>query len=159
MRANLSTLATLGVLSVLPDLDVIGFALGIPYHHPYGHRGLFHSLLFVMLCALVCFVVFRASIKLYSEKTLAWKSLLVFVLVAASHPLLDMLTDGGLGIAALAPFTHQRFFFPVQPIPVAPIGITSRLYPVFAWEAVVFGPVFVVVWVGRFVMSRFSGKT
>jgi len=29
--------------SILPDTDVLGFALGIPYAHPLGHRGFFHS--------------------------------------------------------------------------------------------------------------------
>src|SRR2546430_16362124 len=30
----------------LPDIDVIGFAFGIPYGAMLGHRGLTHSLLF-----------------------------------------------------------------------------------------------------------------
>jgi len=30
--------------SVLPDVDVVGFAVGIPYEHLLGHRGLTHSL-------------------------------------------------------------------------------------------------------------------
>jgi membrane-bound metal-dependent hydrolase YbcI (DUF457 family) len=36
----------LGILAMLPDLDVIGFRLGIPYEHMLGHRGFTHSLLF-----------------------------------------------------------------------------------------------------------------
>src|SRR5687768_9587087 len=35
-------------LSLLPDADVIGFALGIPYPHPWGHRGATHSLAFAI---------------------------------------------------------------------------------------------------------------
>jgi inner membrane protein len=42
-------------------------------------------------------------------------------------PLLDMLTNGGLGIAVFSPFSRERFFFPVQPIPVSPIGLSSRV--------------------------------
>jgi inner membrane protein len=32
--------------SILPDVDVIGFRLGIPYGSDYGHRGFTHSLVF-----------------------------------------------------------------------------------------------------------------
>jgi inner membrane protein len=44
------------------------------------------------------------------------------VAVAASHPLLDAVTDGGLGVALLWPFSNERFFAPWRPLPVAPIG-------------------------------------
>jgi inner membrane protein len=32
-------------LSLAPDLDVIAFAVGIPYQAPFGHRGASHALL------------------------------------------------------------------------------------------------------------------
>jgi inner membrane protein len=32
------------------------------------------------------------------------------------------MTDGGLGVARLWPFSSARFFAPWRPIPVAPIG-------------------------------------
>jgi inner membrane protein len=49
--------------------------------------------------------------------------LLGYLLIAAlSHPLLDMLTDGGLGIALFYPFSTGRYFFPWRPISVSPIG-------------------------------------
>ena len=41
----------------------------------------------------------------------------------ASHGLLDTLTNGGLGIALLSPFSNHRFFAPWTPIPVSPIGV------------------------------------
>jgi inner membrane protein len=41
---------------------------------------------------------------------------------AASHGLLDMATDGGLGIALFWPFETARQFFAVTPIRVSPIG-------------------------------------
>jgi inner membrane protein len=44
-----------------------------------------------------------------------------------------MLTNGGLGIALLWPFLDQRFFFPIQPIQVSPLGL-RRLTP---WGAAV----------------------
>ena len=48
---------------------------------------------------------------------------LYFFLSAASHGLLDALTDGGLGVAFFSPFDRTRYFFPVRPIAVSPIGI------------------------------------
>jgi inner membrane protein len=45
----------------------------------------------------------------------------------ASHGLLDALTNGGLGVALLAPLDNSRYFFPVTPIQVSPIGIRSFL--------------------------------
>ncbi len=41
------------VASMLPDLAVLAFRLGIPYPHPFGHRGASHSLAFAVLVALV----------------------------------------------------------------------------------------------------------
>ena len=38
----------------------------------------------------------------------------------ASHGVLDALTDGGSGVAFLAPFDDTRYFFPWRPIRVSP---------------------------------------
>jgi inner membrane protein len=38
--------------SVLPDLDVIGFRLGVRYSDFWGHRGFTHSLVFAALLGL-----------------------------------------------------------------------------------------------------------
>jgi inner membrane protein len=48
-------------------------------------------------------------------------------LAAASHGILDAMTDGGLGIALLAPFDDTRYFFPFRPIEVSPINIRRFL--------------------------------
>jgi inner membrane protein len=56
------------------------------------------------------------------------RSLWLYLFLAmASHGLLDALTNGGLGIALFAPFDNSRYFFPVTPIQVSPIGIRSFL--------------------------------
>ena len=34
------------ILSVLPDVDVVGYFYGIPYASPWGHRGFTHSFAF-----------------------------------------------------------------------------------------------------------------
>jgi inner membrane protein len=47
-----------------------------------------------------------------------------FVLVAAvSHPLLDMLTNGGLGVALFWPVSDLRYFAPWQVIEVSPLSL------------------------------------
>jgi inner membrane protein len=102
--------------SMLPDLDVAAFALHIPYAHAFGHRGASHSLFFALLLGLLALAAARW---LGSSKRSAF--LFVFV-AAASHGLLDMLTNGGLGVALWWPGSEQRLFFPWQVIEVSPIG-------------------------------------
>ena len=99
------------VLSMLPDADVVAFVLGIPYAAPFGHRGASHSIFVAVAIALALGLLDRST-----------RTTLLCLLVACSHGLLDTLTDGGLGIALLWPFSDERFFAPLQPIPVAPIG-------------------------------------
>src|SRR5262249_26810128 len=52
--------ALLVVSSCLPDLDVIAFRLGIPYHAPFGHRGAVHSLAFAVSCGIALAAALRA---------------------------------------------------------------------------------------------------
>jgi membrane-bound metal-dependent hydrolase YbcI (DUF457 family) len=47
--------------SVVPDLDVIGFRLGIHYGDFWGHRGFTHSLLFAALLALFIVVLWVSA--------------------------------------------------------------------------------------------------
>jgi inner membrane protein len=106
-------------LSLLPDADVVGFRLGVPYEAPFGHRGATHSLAFALAVALAvwAFATFVRAAELPARRTA-----LIALAVVASHPLLDTLTDGGLGCALLWPFSTERFFAPWTPLPVAPIG-------------------------------------
>jgi len=107
--------------SVLPDLDALGFAAGIPYGHTFGHRGFTHSLFFALLTALGC-SVFASKLGSSFGTTFA-----VVFIAAASHGALDALTTGGMGVAFFSPFSNQRYFFPWQVIRVSPIGIASFL--------------------------------
>jgi inner membrane protein len=117
--------ATFGVgavwagLSLLPDADVVAFRLGIPYEAPFGHRGATHSLAFAAAVAALVWVFARA---VRGAELPARRTALIALAVVASHPLLDTLTDGGLGCALLWPFSTERFFAPWTPLPVAPIG-------------------------------------
>lgn len=105
------------VASVLPDIDSLGYAAGIPYDHPLGHRGFTHSLSFALLVALLC----SLSAKRFGASAL-WTFAIVLV-SAASHGILDAMTTGGLGVAFFSPFSNARYFFPWQVIPVSPIGV------------------------------------
>ena len=106
--------------SVIPDLDVIGFRFGIRYSDMLGHRGFTHSILFaVALGTLFSLTLFR------NGHGGNWTIFLFLFVSTLSHPLLDMLTNGGLGVALLAPFSNERYFFPWRPIEVSPIGVGS----------------------------------
>lgn len=107
-----------GVLaSVLPDLDVIAFKLGIAYADQFGHRGASHSLVFAALLGMLA-MVFAKPMRASNTAAAG------FVFIAAiSHGLLDMLTTGGLGVALGWPISHARLFFPVQVIQVSPLGL------------------------------------
>ena len=120
-RPTRAVVWTCAALSVVPDLDVLAFALGIPYAHPLGHRGLTHALAFAaVLGPAVAFTAFRRD---SARRRLA----VLFALATASHGLLDAMTTGGLGVGFGIPFTAERFFFPFRPIAVSPIGIEPFL--------------------------------
>jgi len=107
--------------SVLPDLDVIGFLFGIEYGDLWGHRGMTHSVLFAALVAGIVVVVWYRAKPAVTLTGL----FLYFFLCTASHGVLDAMTDGGLGVAFFSPFDMTRYFFPVRPVLVSPIGISE----------------------------------
>ena len=114
-------MATGIVASILPDIDGISFWTGISYASVFGHRGLTHSLLFVLLCALLGMALHR---------WLKAKALTAFLFIATavlSHILLDSMTNGGLGTALLWPFSTERFFFGTRPIEVSPVTLQRLL--------------------------------
>ena len=104
------------IASMAADADVVAFALRIPYESQFGHRGATHSIFFA--------IVLAALVTLRERRHFPAHALLFGYLFASaiSHPLLDMLTDGGLGIALFWPLSTERFFFPATPLAVSPIG-------------------------------------
>ena len=107
--------------SMLPDIDSIGFLMGVPYGSLWGHRGLTHSLLFALIiaaCAAMCL-----NTRFHQQ----WKLVSILFLAVASHGFLDAMTNGGLGVAFFSPFHLQRYFFPWRPVLVSPIGV-SRFF-------------------------------
>ena len=108
---------------LLPDLDVMGFFVGVPYGHMLGHRGFTHSILFAVLVGLVVAPMVSPTGSMGTRSY--WLSVLYFSLVTLSHGIMDAFTDGGLGVAFFAPFDTTRYFFPWRPISVSPIGIAQ----------------------------------
>ncbi|MCB0621819.1 MAG: metal-dependent hydrolase [Saprospiraceae bacterium] len=124
----------LGVFcAVVPDADVLAFRFGIPYEHVLGHRGITHSLFFSALLGMFVTALFFREIRLWSRKGLLL--LLFFFLCTASHALLDALTNGGRGVALLAPFDNTRYFFPWRPIQVSPLSI-DRFFSHWGWRVI-----------------------
>lgn len=118
--ASPSLLVAGAACSVIPDLDVVGFWFGVEYSDMLGHRGFTHSIFFaVALAALTTLTVFFNSDS---------SDLIIFLflfLSTLSHPMLDALTNGGLGVGFFAPFSNKRYFFSCRPIKVSPIGVAG----------------------------------
>ena len=145
-------------VSLLADLDVLAFRFGIPYSAPFGHRGATHSLVFALVAG-----TGTALAVANGRRRDFWRVAIVICLVAVSHPLLDAMTDGGLGVALLWPFSNARFFAPWRPIPVAPIGarmLSDRGLRVIAVEALWSLPIFVwAMWPRRAGRTDSGGAT
>ncbi|HMX40951.1 MAG TPA: metal-dependent hydrolase, partial [Saprospiraceae bacterium] len=115
-----ATLVAAGFCAFAPDLDVLAFRFGVPYASEWGHRGWTHSLVFALVLGMA------AGWLLSRGPTSSARSLTLWlVLSTASHPLLDMLTNGGRGVALWWPFSGERLFFPVRPIQVSPLSVSD----------------------------------
>jgi inner membrane protein len=118
------------IVSVLPDADVIGFRLGVPYEDPLGHRGLTHSIIFALFVGLAGALGHRS---LRASPRAAFSML---TLATLSHGVLDAFTNGGLGVGFFIPFDLDRYFFPWRPIEVSPLGwpTWSEMVPIYKSE-------------------------
>lgn len=117
-------------VSMAPDLDVLGFALGVAYADFWGHRGVTHSLVFAFAAAWVLAVLWRVLLDQPGRRYWLWVWALL-ALAMSSHGLLDMLTNGGLGVALFAPIDNGRWFFSWRPLQVSLIGIYG-----WSWQSV-----------------------
>lgn len=114
-------LAAGALAAILPDLDVVGFRLGIAYSDALGHRGASHSFFFALLLACIAYAAAPGM-------RCRARAAAVFVGVcAASHGLLDMFTNGGLGIALWWPFSDERLFASWRMIEVSPLSLRGIL--------------------------------
>src|SRR5262245_13948997 len=83
-----SLLVAGALLSAAPDLDAIGYWLGVPYGSWCGHRGFTHSLAFSFCCALVLAPLLARRCEVPVCRVVA------FLFAAmASHGMLDMATN------------------------------------------------------------------
>jgi inner membrane protein len=114
----------LGILAVLPGLDVIGFRFGISYGHWLGHRGFTHSILFALIAAAIMPAIAFRSVRMLTR---TWWLLVGLGFTAAiSHGVLDAFTDAGLGVGFLIPFDDTRYFAPWwRPLATSPLSISE----------------------------------
>jgi len=148
-------MVSLSLLSVLPDVDVIAFSLGIPYGDPYGHRGMTHSLAF----ALAVGVATAAWLRLRGRPWIG--DALLVAGVVATHGLLDACTTGGKGVEFFWPLDTRRYFLPWRFIPVAPIGsrmLSARGLEVVLFEAVLFLPAWLYAFWPRSTAREATGR-
>ena len=146
------------VCAIVPDADVITRSFGVERGSLFSHRGFTHSIFFALLFGgIVAFIAHK-----FLKTGISYAKLFIFfALATVSHPFLDMLTDGGSGVALLAPFSNERFFLPFRPIEVSPIGfgffsargITVILSEIF-W---VWLPAFLILIVS-IGFTKYSGK-
>jgi inner membrane protein len=116
--ASSSLLIAAALCSVVPDLDVVGFEFGINYGDMFGHRGFTHSIFFAALVAV------SVTLAFFHKSAANQLTIFLFLFLSTlSHPVLDALTNGGLGVGLFAPFSNERYFFPYRPIEVSPIGV------------------------------------
>lgn len=129
----------MAVCAIIPDADVIGRYFGVGRGSMFAHRGFTHSIAFAIL--------FGGLTALFAHKFIKTglsigKLFVFFALATFSHPLLDMLTNGGSGVALFAPLSNERFAFPWRPVEVSPIGL--RFFSDRGWTVIL--SEFVWVW-------------
>lgn len=107
--------------AALPDVDSVGYRLGVPYDSLWGHRGLTHSLLAAVVIATVGTLL--GQVARPAHRPPAGRLALLLFVATASHGLLDAMTTGGLGVAFFSPWHLERYFFPFRPIKVSPLSI------------------------------------
>jgi len=108
---------TAGLWAVAPDLDTWAVApFDVPRGTLFAHRGFFHSPFFLAIVAFAAAWLVRRG--------RGWPAAgALWTCAAVTHPLLDMLTDGGPGVILLFPASTDRLFFPWRPIRVSPLSI------------------------------------
>lgn len=115
-RVPASMLLVGALAAIAPDFDGIPYQFGSAGSGIWAHRGITHTALFALLMGLIGLWLARWW-KVPRLAGFAW----VFV-CTLSHPLLDMMTSGGSGIALWWPLSTERFFSPWRPIAVSPIA-------------------------------------
>jgi len=101
------------ICAVAPDLDLIGWPLGISPYAPLGHRGLSHSIAFAVLLGSIAALAFLSDVTRRERVAAA----VALFLATATHSVLDALTTySPTGPAFWAPFSNHRYRFPWTPL-------------------------------------------
>lgn len=132
------TLLVAGFCAFAPDLDVLAFRFGIAYESQWGHRGWTHSAAFALVFGMLAGWLLSMKNRRSGIPLMFW-----FVLSTLSHPLLDMLTNGGRGCALWWPFSVRRLFFPWRPVQVSPVSVSDFISE---WGVAVLASEF--LWIG-----------
>jgi len=135
------------VCTVLPDIDVIGYYLGVRYGDMFGHRGFSHSLFFALLVGVLVVLLAFPAVARFSKKW--WAMVAFFFVVTASHGILDSLTDKGMGVGFFIPFDNTRYFMPWRPVFASPMRI-PKFFSMTGLE--VLGREILWIWVPMFVL-------
>jgi len=95
------------ICSIIPDVDSIGFSIGIPYPHLFSHRGFFHSPFFGLLLGLFFVSVFFRGVELFSR---GWFFYLLFsFLLTGSYPP-RCLDEWRFGSCSIVSFRSDKVF-------------------------------------------------
>ena len=135
------------VLPMLPDLDVLGGPLGVPFLSMWGHRGITHS-----LAAAVVIGAVAAALTHHALRVRPVPLAVYCAVITASHGVLDALTDGGAGVAFFAPFDATRYVLPWRPIPVSPLA--AHFFSEWGWR--VFRAELALVWIPALVVAAIA---
>ncbi len=111
--------------SALPDIDILGFYMGVRYGSIFGHRGFFHSITFALLAGLLVVLAAFPAVARFSKKW--WGLLAFFSSIILSHGFLDSVTDKGLGVGFFIPFDNTRYHMLWRPVYASPMRI-SRFF-------------------------------
>jgi inner membrane protein len=109
--------------ATLPDIDILSFLFGIPYDDLFGHRGITHAILFAALAGMAMVPFFFREVSPLSRVGISYA--LYFCSLIFMHGVLDAFTNGGEGVAFLAPFDNRRYFAEFTPIEVSPVNILA----------------------------------
>jgi inner membrane protein len=110
------------VAAAAPDIDgLFKRLLSVPPNSIYAHRGATHSV-FAALAAGLLAAGFHNRLRVS-----AFTAGVVVAAAMASHGLLDMMTDGGEGVAYLWPVSSVRLFADWRPIHSTPVHMANLL--------------------------------
>tara|TARA_B110000263_G_C15250633_1_gene483910 strand:- start:24 stop:563 length:540 start_codon:yes stop_codon:yes gene_type:complete len=144
------------ICTALPDADMIGYYLGIPYNHLFGHRGISHSMFFALLLGFLVYFLFFRQEKL--SKINSFMIFIYFSFVTMSHGFLDALTNASYGIPFFAPFDNTRYLFPYRPINAPSLDIQyffkEQFFEIMIGEIILISiPIFVLL-LTKFILKK-----